>query len=210
MYKRFILEELIRNEKINSFSVSGKPTKEIQEAYIEGIGFTHIFKKYEIDNRLNKFVSGLMNIYIPKFYSKDEERDKILIETCLVSLKMEDKELSLDPLEAVEELGKVIKYLLEEVYDYYQTDLTPIIFKKVLGIEDGYGKLSFEDMISLIPETQASIAEKVGIAKGTISDFKACRGLPSLRVMSRFINSYPLLPWIEYISQIDNIDNQED
>lgn len=200
LHKKVYLERLIEEGRIRNFSIAGKPSKEIQEAYVKGQGFTHVFKKYGIESELNQFESSLIAIYIPDWYENGKK--KVLIETCLVNFSLKEGILEMD--NPIEEMNKVIEYLLDEVYDFYQINLTPVHFQKVIGVSDeDYGKkLTFKDMLTLIPDKQIDLAEKLKINRGTISDYKAERGTPSLKVISKLMNLFPLLPWTEYIKGV--------
>jgi len=216
LHKKIYLEKLIESGKIKNFSIAGKPTKEIQEAFTKGEGFIHIFKKYGIESRLNKFGGSLISIYIPTW--TENGKRKALLETCLINFNLKDVISNNDTDEgleimtldnAISEMNKVIKNLLDEVYAYYQVSLTPVDFLKILNIEGGYGEcLTFEDILRIIPVNQTKLSEKIGVNKSTISDYKAVRATPSLKVISKLINLYPLLPWDEYIEGISNEENK--
>ena len=62
--------------------------------------------------------------------------------------------------------------------------------------------MNFEDLLEMINEKQIDIAKKVGISRQMLTELKAGRKNMSLETLSKFVNAYPNLPWLEYIKVI--------
>lgn len=63
-------------------------------------------------------------------------------------------------------------------------------------------KIEFEDLLNMIEDKQIDIAQKLDLSRQMISDLKFNRRQMSLTTLSKFVNEYPDLPWLEYIKDI--------
>ncbi|MFW6008108.1 MAG: helix-turn-helix domain-containing protein [archaeon] len=70
--------------------------------------------------------------------------------------------------------------------------------------------ITFKNILEMIPGKQIELAEKLNINRSTITDYKAGRAIPSLRILSKMVKLYPDLPWIKYIKNIEKeLDSNE-
>lgn len=59
--------------------------------------------------------------------------------------------------------------------------------------------IKFSDILDMIPDRQIDISKKLCISRQLITDIKFKRKNMSVITLSKFINEYPNLPWLDYI-----------
>lgn len=181
--KKERLITMVENNEINSCSIVGVPTKEVQDIYFKRGDILALFDKYNISYTLDAFDSTDIAIYFPNFLQTH------LTELCMITIR-EPK---------IEQI-KAIANLFEDIREYYQVAIPPNILNKMVGIHPE--PLTFSKMLAMIPErSQSKIAEKVGKSRQAIGDIKSGKNKLTLEVLSKLMNLYPLLPWEEFIEQ---------
>lgn len=184
LLKKEKLIDMIEKKEIRVFSIVGVPTKELQDAWFKGEDLLNLFDKYDISNKLGEFDSSSVSIYFPNFMRTQ------LTELCSLTINFP----------TLEQINNITKYLLTDTLDYYQVPVQPNIINKIVGIHQE--SITFSDMLMLIPEkSQSKIAENVGKSRQTITDIKSGKSNLTLEVLSKLMNLYPLLPWVEFIEQ---------
>lgn len=219
MFSRIIKKDyffkLIEENKVSEATILAVPTKELQEAFFnmrrDINSLMKLLKKYDVESKENKYNDTAVSFYFPEAYIEDKRYKATELVAINIKIKgfivpEENGEMVEIPSlqnKAVKEIEKVLKNLTIEVLDYYQSNVHPSILDKMIGDESHGEGVTFSNMLMLIPEkNQAKLAESLGINRGTITDYKAGRGTPSLKVISKLINLYPLLPWDHYIADI--------
>ena len=183
LFKKELLISKIGN--IKNCTIVGVPTKEVQEVYFGGGDILSLFDKYNIEYKLNIFEASTVSMYFPNFLRKQ------MTETCMITIENPN-------------IGQItaIENLFTDIREYYQVSIHPDILNKMVGLHSE--PLTFATMLMLIPEkSQSKIAEKVGKSKQTIGDIKSGKSKLTLEVLSRLMNLYPLLPWVEFIEQYE-------
>lgn len=209
MTKKEHLYKLIENGEVRTASLAVVPTTELTTAMFNGHSDSvlDLFKKYEIENKMNKYEATAVSVYYPTIY-KDGKRLQAS-ELAIININInggyvgeEDGNAVEIPTvkDAIEQIEKIIVYLAKDVLDYYQASIIPALFDEMLN-----QGISFSDMLLLMPENnQTKIAEAAGVKRAVVTDYKAGRKTPSVKVVSKLMNAFPLLPWDHYIGGLKN------
>lgn len=186
LLKKETLLKLFEENKINSCTIIGVPTKELQDYYFNDKNLLELFDKYQIENPMDEYHNTPIAVWFPKLGFKQCK------ELCVINV---DKKITR------KELDRITKKFFIEVIDYYQTNISPFIILKIIGLSEE--KLNFDDMLLLMKDKQTEIARKIGKSKQLITDIKNGKTKISLDVLSKLIKEYPLLPWFQYIEQMN-------
>ncbi|WP_242971098.1 XRE family transcriptional regulator [Clostridium botulinum] len=181
LLKKDFLFKMIENKEINSCTIVGKPTKELQEVYFSNGDLMELFQKYNIENPLQEFDHTPISIYFPKTNRKQ------CSEICSITIGNE--------VLNEKNINKIIKNFLIESFDYYQISLPPYYIDKIVSNE----LLTFGDMLILIKDTRAEISMKIGKSPQLLCDMKNGRAKIGIETLALLKQEYPLLPWDEFI-----------
>lgn len=186
LLKKERLLKMIEDKQIKSCTVIGVPSKELQEVWFKNGDLLNLYEKYDIHYELGAFEQSSVGIYFPNFLRTQ------LTELCAITVN--------EP--TIEQINKITNCLFEDILDYYQVSIPPILINKVVGI---YSEpITFSDMLLLIPEkSQSKIAENVGKSRQAITDIKSGKNNLTLEILSKLMNLYPLLPWAEFVEQYE-------
>ena len=152
------------------------------EAYFNRKDLVEFLNSKNIKCNIYEFDRTDIGIYFPTLGKKQ------YIDVCSINVSRLVEE---------EEYNNILS-LFEEVLDYYQTNISPEITNKIIGL---YRKepLTFNDMLLLIKDNQSEIARKINKSRQLIADVKSGKAKLTLENLSLLMKEYPLLPWIRYI-----------
>ena len=184
LLKKEMLINMIEEGDLKSCTLIGVPTKELQEVWFKNGDLLNLFERHNIKYKLGKFEDSSVSVYFPNFLNTQ------LTELCAITIN--------DP--TIEQINNITKSLFSDTLQYYQVTILPVLINKIVGIYPE--PLTFADMLLIMPEkSQATVAEKVGKSRQAIGDIKSGKNNLTLEVLSKLMNLYPLLPWVEFIEQ---------
>lgn len=199
MYDKHKLEQKIKHGELSSFSIVGRIRPEIVETYMQGMGMNALLKELGIDAKTYEGEGKLIKFFMPignfeSFHTKD---------SCCVSYSS-DETISMDEYETI------LNELFIETSEYYEAFIGKEVFMKIISRDYLYFfKVTFDDILKMMPLKQVEIAKILKISPGTLTDYKAERSVPSLKVLSTLMYKFPLLPWTEYIRDIREKEEEE-
>lgn len=182
LLKKELLFSMI--DDIKGCTIVGVPSSELKEIYFKNGDLLSLFDKHNIEYKVGEFEDTSVGVYFPNFGRKQ------LTDLSIITISNPNKE----------QIENIIKFLFEDVLDYYQVSIPPKLFLKAIKMHSE--ELTFGEMLLMIPEkSQSKIAEKVGKSRQAIGDIKSGKNKLTLEVLSKLMNLYPLLPWLEFIEQ---------
>ena len=189
IFKKEYLQLMVQEEKVKSCTIIGRPTKELIDFYFtSNSDIRDLLDKHNIE-------------YIMYSFSEPGEAD-VWTPNLGVYFPIFDKKFSTEVCSIIITNPTVnqieqIKYLFNSIDEYYQVTVYPVYINKIVGIDKR--ALDFAEVLSLIPDKQNVIAEKIGKSKQLISDIKSGKSRLTLDVLKALIKEYPLLPWDNFI-----------
>lgn len=187
LLKRELLLKLIEDDKTNSFTIIGVPSKELIETYFNRKDLVEFLKSKNIECNIFEFDRTDIGIYFPSVGRKQ------YTDVCSITVTRKVNE----------EEYKIILSLFDEVLDYYQANVPARIINKVLNLYENEPFI-FNDILMLIKDNQSEIGRKINKSRQVISDMKSGKCKANIEVVALLMKEYPLLPWNEFISGFIN------
>ena len=190
MNRKQILFDLINDKKTCGCSLLGYPTQELKEYMLRGKNIMTLFKNKGIEIPFEFDPDGFEHTYINVYISRANKN--------IYSISISEKiDLTIDLV------NKIIDNFFVEIVELYQYDILSAHIDMILS--SNYGKLKFEDILMYINRNnqQKDISEKLNLSRQLITELKKERANMSLKTLSSFISEFPLLPWFEYLKEVD-------
>ena len=209
--KKTTLYYLIENGRVKNATILAKPTEELTEAYFN-MRLVNLLKKYDIEDKPNKYGDTALTFYIPTVF-KDDKRF-MLTEQVMMNIKIKEtvvfdgKEFVRTPAlagKAKSIIEKVIEHLMIEVFDYYQVNLNPLYYESIIDKENGYKLNPFEMLFEMLEEVglkQKDIAKLLDVSQSLITEIKYGRSRLQMEHLAKLMKIAPLLPYDHIVAKM--------
>lgn len=184
--KKDLLLQMMNENKIKEFTILGIPSKDLIETYFQRKDLVTFLESKNIKCNIFEFDRTDIGIYFPTVGTRQ------YMDLCSITISRT----------VTEGEYQNILNLFDEVLEYYQASIPCRIINKIIGLYKNE-PLTFNDMLMLITDNQSEIAKKINKSRQLITDVKSGKSSLNINNLSLLIKEYPLLPWIQYVEDIE-------
>lgn len=183
LFKKELVLQMIK-DGLESCTLVGRPTAELQNCWFLNENKLNLLQKYDIEYELLNTNESSVNIWFPKSEKAG------LSELCIIRIIRPNKE----------QVQKIMGNLFIETLDIYQSSIKNETFLKVIGLINQC--INLTDILYMINKTKNQIAQNMDITEKELDDILNCNEKLNIYNLSKLMNLYPLLPWSQFIEDI--------